>query len=109
MNDGNFSSSGGSLEYTDLKQAYTETVIPVTMEDYEKMPKFRSVNEYKNHRESIDIKPLTKEEAEAVLMKRQQGMDKDSTALAYKYAKQAEKVKEKYKSFWSDIRFITGW
>jgi hypothetical protein len=109
MNDGNFSSSGGSLEYTDLKQAYTETVIPVTMEDYEKMPKFRSVNEYKNHRESIDIKPLTKEEAEAVLMKRQQGMDKDSTALAYKYAKQAEKVKEKDKSFWSDIRFITGW
>jgi hypothetical protein len=109
MSDGNFSSSGGSLEYTDLKQAYTETVIPVTMEDYEKMPKFRNVNEYKNHRESIDTKPLTKEEAEAVLMKKQQGMDKDSAALAYKYAKQAEKVKEKDKSFWSDIRLITGW
>ena len=109
MNDGNFSSSGGSLEYTDLKQAYTETVIPVTMEDYEKMPKFRNVNEYKNHRESVDTKPLTKEEAEAVLMRKQQGMDKDSAALAYKYAKQAEKVKEKDKSFWSDIRLITGW
>jgi len=109
MSDGNFTSSGGSLEYTDLKQAYTETVIPVTMEDYEKMPKFRSVNEYKNHRESVDTTPLTKEEAEDILMKKQKRMDNDSAALAYKYAKQAEKVKEKDKSFWSDIRLITGW
>lgn len=109
MNDGNFSSSSGSLEYTDLKQAYTETVIPVTMEDYEKMPKFRNVNEYKNHRESVDTKPLTKEEAEAILLRKQKNMDQDSAALAYKYAKQAEKIKEKEKSFWADIKLITGW
>ena len=39
LNDGdNFSSE----HYTDLKQAYTETVIPVTLEDYEKMPKLYS-------------------------------------------------------------------
>lgn len=109
MNDGNFSSSSGSLEYTDLKQAYTETVIPVTMEDYEKMPKFRNVNEYKNHRESVDTKPLTKEESEAILLRKQKNMDQDSAALAYKYAKQAEKIKEKEKSFWADIKLITGW
>ena len=109
MNDGNFSSSSGTLEYTDLKQAYTETVIPVTMEDYEKMPKFRNVNEYKNHRESIDTKPLTKEESEMILHRKKQNMDHDSAALAYKYAKQAEKIKEKDNSFWADIKLITGW
>jgi hypothetical protein len=37
------------LPFQDLQKAHTETVIPVTDEDYNNIPKFKSVNEYLNH------------------------------------------------------------
>jgi len=46
---GIFSNEG--MGYTDLRQAYVESVIPVTEEDYHKIPKFSSVDEYKRFRE----------------------------------------------------------
>ena len=110
------SSFGGSLldggndyssdNYTDLKQAYTETLIPVTQEDYNNMQKFNNVSEYKAHRERVDVTPLTKEEAERKLLQQQQDHDKHSAALAFKYAKESEKAKEKQNGFWSDLKQI---
>ena len=34
------------LPFQDLQKAHTETVIPVTDEDYNIIPKFKNVNEY---------------------------------------------------------------
>ena len=36
----------GSLTFTDLKQAYEESVIPVTSADFDRIPTYSSVNEY---------------------------------------------------------------
>ena len=36
------------MGYTDLKQAYVESVIPVTAEDYNNMPKFRNIKNIKD-------------------------------------------------------------
>ena len=51
----NFSSSKlfDAFHFTDLKQAYEESVIPVTDEDYQKIPKYRNVDEYKRTRENM--------------------------------------------------------
>jgi hypothetical protein len=106
LNGGDNFSTG---EYTDLRQAYTETLIPVTQEDYEKIHKFNNVSEYKAHRERVDVSPLTKEEAERKLLQQQQQYDHDSAALAFKYAKESEKAKEKQNNFWSELKQITGW
>jgi hypothetical protein len=113
------STFGGSLlngennfttdEYTDLRQAYTETLIPVTQEDYDKMQKFNSIGEYKKHRDNVDITPLSKQETERKLLKQQNDLDYQSTALAFKYAQDAEKAKKKQQSFWGDIKQLTGW
>ena len=110
------SSFGGSLldggndfssdNYTDLKQAYTETLIPVTQEDYNKIQKFNNISEYKRHRDQVDTTPLTKEEAERKLLQQQQEHDQNSAALAFKYAKESEKAKEKQNNFWSDLKQI---
>jgi len=110
------SSFGGSLldggndfssdNYTDLKQAYTETLIPVTQEDYNKMQKFNNISEYKRHRDQVDTTPLTKEESERKLLQQQQEHDQHSAALAFKYAKESEKAKEKQNNFWSDLKQI---
>ena len=106
LNDeSNFSSDN----YTDLRQAYTETLIPVTLEDYEQMPKYNNFNEYKTKRDSIDTTPVSKEDGERILYKKESNMDKESAALAFKYAKEAELAKQKQKNFWGDIKQLTGW
>jgi hypothetical protein len=100
----NLSSSG----YTDLRQAYTETLIPVTHEDFERMPKYKNFNDYKNQRDNIDTKPLTKEESERILYERERAEEQRSAALAFKYAQEAEKAKQSNTSFWGDIKRLTG-
>lgn len=113
------STFGGSLldggenlstdSYTDLRQAYTETLIPVTQEDYNKMQKFNNISEYKRHRDQVDTTPISKEESERKLLQQQRDYDKHSAALAFKYAQESEKAKEKQNGFWADLKQITGW
>ena len=95
-----------SISYTDLKQAYVESVIPVTSEDYDKMPKFRNIEEYKRYRETVDIKPLDKETSMKQLYTDNKLQEEESIALAYHYAKQAEKASKNNQNFWSSIKQI---
>jgi hypothetical protein len=116
ISDSYSSTFGGSLldgsdagqGYTDLKEAYTQTLIPVTMEDYNKMQKFNNISEYKAHRERVDITPLSKEEANRKLLYDNEKREQESAALAFKYAKESEKVKEKQNSFWGELKQLTG-
>jgi hypothetical protein len=93
--------------FTDLKTAYTQTLFPVTNDDYNNAPKFNTLSEYKSHRDNINTTPLTKEEAMRQLMKKEDDNERNSMALAYKYAVETEKVKQNQNNFWSDIRRIT--
>ena len=102
-----FSNEG--MGYTDLRQAYVESVIPVTDDDYNKIQKFKSVDEYKRQRESTNVKPLDKEEAMRQLYKENKQKDEESAALAYYYAQQTEKAKKNEDIFWSSIQKITNW
>jgi len=101
--------SADGMGYTDLKQAYTESVIPVTEEDYNAIPKFKNVEEYKRHQESIVTAPLPKDEAMKILYHENKQKDEESAALAYHYAKQAEKAKQNRDSFWSSLKQLTNW
>ena len=105
---GNGGSSFTTDNYTDLRQAYTETLIPISNEDYEKMPKFKNVNEYKKHRDYADTTPLTETEALRILQKDKNNLEQDSAALAFKYAQEYEKVKQKNQSFWGDLQRLTN-
>jgi hypothetical protein len=102
----NFTGSDGGLGFTDLRQAHVESVIPVTLEDYEKMPKYRNVNEYKARRDTTDVTPLSKQESERMLLQQNRNLDQQSAALAYKYAQQTERAKQNNQSFFSDIKQI---
>ncbi len=100
--------SNDGMGYTDLKQAYVESVIPVTAEDYNNMPKFRNIEEYKRHRDTVDTKPLDKEKSMKQLYKDNKNQEEESVALAYYYAKQAEKNKQNSQTFWSSIKQLTN-
>ena len=109
----NFSSgslfSGGGVGFTDLRQAYAESVIPVTEEDFNKTQKFKSVDEYKRHRDNVNITPLSKEEAMRQLLTQEKKDNEDSAALAFYYAQQAEKANKNNETFWSGLKQITNW
>jgi len=102
----NFTGSNGALGYTDLRQAHIESVIPVTQDDYDKMPKYKSLSEYKARRDNVDVSPLSKQEAERMLLQQGQDLEKQSAALAYKYAQQLERSKQNNQSFFTDLRQI---
>ena len=103
----NFTGSNGNLGYTDLRQAHIESVIPVTQDDYDRMPKYRSLSEYKASRDNVDTSPLSKQEAEQILLRQGKDLDQQSAALAYKYAQQSERARQNSQSFFTDIRQIT--
>lgn len=111
--DSNFTAgslfSNEGMAYTDLRQAYAESVIPVTEDDYNKVKKFRSIDEYKRHRESVDTKPLEKEEAMKQLYLQNKQKDEESAALAFYYAQQSEKALKNQQSFWSSLKQVTNW
>jgi len=111
--DSNFSSgslfSSEGMGYTDLRQAYVESVIPVTEEDFHKKQKFKSMDEYKRHREGVDTTPLTKEDAMKQLYHQNKQKDEESAALAFYYAQQTEKVKKNQETFWSGLKQVTNW
>jgi len=106
--DSNFTSNSlftsDGMNYTDLRQAYVESVIPVTEEDYNKVQKFRSVDEYKRHRESVDTSPIDKEESMRQLYLQNKQKDEESSAIAYYYAQQSEKIKKNQEIFWSGLK-----
>jgi curved DNA-binding protein CbpA len=108
--DSNFSSgtlfSSDGMGYTDLRQAYVESVIPVTEEDYKKTPKFNSVDEYKRHRDTSNIAPPSKEEGMRKLYQQDKDKDEESAALAFYYAQQSEKVKKNDNEFWTGLKQI---
>ena len=100
--------SGEGMGYTDLRQAYVESVIPITEDDYNKMPKFKNIEEYKRHRDDSNTKPLEKDDALKKLYHQNKQKDEESAALAFHYAKQSEKVKKSNDTFWSGLQQV-GW
>jgi hypothetical protein len=101
-------SYGSSDNFTDLRQAYSETVIPVTNDDFDKIPKYKNINEYKSYRDTMNTNPIDKEESMRILFHKNQQMDEESAALAYYYAKQSEKTKKSQESFWSSLKQLTN-
>jgi hypothetical protein len=94
------------LGFQDLYKAHTETVIPVTEEDYEQKQKFGSLNEYMNYRNNQDTKPLSEQQAEQYLKQRNEKEEEKAIRRAYELAKQTEMAKQKNQEFWSGLQLL---
>lgn len=106
----NFTSSslfnGDGMGYSDLRQAYVESVIPITEDDYNKMPKFKNVEEYSRYRGSQEVQPLDRQESMRQLYNENTERESQSAALAFYYAKQSELANKKSEDFWSGLKQI---
>ena len=96
-----------SLQYEDLRKAHSESVIPVTQEDYMDRPKFKNVNDMQNFRSRQDTKPLSLTQSKKYLEQKEINESEVSTQRAFQLAKEYESNKEKNKVWWSHIKRIT--
>jgi hypothetical protein len=92
---------GSSLAYEDLKKAHTETVIPVTHEDYEAVRKYKNPNELQMARD-MDRRTFnySETESQSALARSQQLQTEDDMRRAFKLARQDEIVRDLNKK-WS--------
>ena len=95
------------LPYEDLRKAHTETVVPVSANDYNKVLKFNNVETLRQHRHSQNIKPLTEAEATNYMNDREKMEDQKSTKLAYKLTREQEQVAEANKTWWGKLRLLS--
>lgn len=95
--------------FSDLKQAYEESVIPVTQQDYNKMKKFNGVDDYTNFRDNQhkNVKPMSEQNAYKYLKKKNRDLEDQCVAMTYENIKHTEKQKEQNKIFWSDLKRLT--
>ena len=95
-----------SLQYEDLRKAHVESVIPITMDDYNNVKKFKNVNEYNDYRNSQDIVPLSEIQATEYLNNKNKYEEIQTTNRAYKLAQQLEESNKKQNNFWGSIMKI---
>ena len=98
---------GSSLAYEDLKKAHTETVIPVTHEDYEAVRKYKNPNELQMARD-MDRRTFNYSEAESqsALARSQQLQTEDDMRRAFKLAQQDEVVRDLNKKWMAQFNAI---
>lgn len=99
------SSYGSSLAYEDLKKAHTESVIPVTHEDYEAVRKYKNMNELQMSRD-VDRRTFNYSETQSALTRSQQLQTEDDMRRAFKLAQQDEIVRDLNKKWMAQFNAI---
>lgn len=94
------------LGYQDLYKAHTESVIPVTNEDYHNTRKFNNVNEYVSYRNSQESKPLSEQQSLQYLNNRSKKEEEQSIRRGYELAKQSEITDKKNQDFWAGLQLL---
>jgi len=96
-----------TLQYEDLKKAHTETVVPVTHDDFINRKHFNSQDQLERFRKQNEAIP-TKDEFESKMHNKQSNETQTNIQRAYKMAKQMEETNELNKQWWGNLRFLTN-
>ena len=98
------------LSYEDLKKAHTESVVPVTIDDYNNRKQY-SINELINTRSIQDTERNSVEMQELAmnkLLEQKELRIKSDMERAYTLAKQDEKIRIVNDTWWSKLKHITN-
>lgn len=96
------SSIFSKLQYEDLRKAHTETVVPVTEEDFHNRKHFSNVNELNVYRRQTG-NLLGEDETQDLYRKQQQEMLEKNNYRAYKFAKQQEQIQDAHTKWWGSL------
>jgi len=96
------------LPYEDFKKAHTETVIPVTHQDFLNKKKFSSLETYKKHRDSQDVVPPSLQQSQQYLAEREKNEGQIHSRRAFKILKRDEELEKSNEKWWSNLRRLKG-
>jgi hypothetical protein len=88
-----------------LRKAHTESVIPVTHEDYEAVRKYKNINELQMSRD-VDRRTFNYSETESQMARSQQLQTEDDMRRAFKLAQQDEVVRDLNKKWMAQFNAI---
>ena len=93
-----------TLHYSDLKQAHTHSIIPVSTE----FTQFADVNQCKTHRQMEDLKnrPLTEEQSRQFLQSKNTIDDEESMSRAYYYARKTQESEKANRDFMAKMKLL---
>jgi len=94
------------LTYDDLKKAHIETVVPVTKEDYDRIPKFKNVESYKRFRKEVQVSSL--DQAKQLMRKKRERANKTNMERAFYIYKQDEQIEKTNKKWWGQLKRLTN-
>ena len=94
------------LQYDDLRKAHTETVVPVTQEDYLRKKKYRSVESLKKDREENNPTMLSLQQSKQLLNGRKSKEQMADTQRAFKILKREEEINRANKEWWKELRTL---
>lgn len=92
------------FKYEDLKKAHTETVVPVTMEDFHNRKHFDNLDNLKKYRDSTTDEPLSLSQSKQYLNKLKQQEEVVNTNRAYNLLKRDEEIEKSNKQFWIHLK-----
>jgi hypothetical protein len=96
------------LPYEDFKKAHTETVIPVTHQDFLNKEKFSSLETYKKHRDSQEVVPPSLQQSQQYLAEREKNEDQIHSRRAFKILKRDEELEKSNEKWWSNLQRLKG-
>ena len=94
------------LPYEDLKKAHTETVIPVTREDYLNKQKFSNVESYRSFRDGQNIDPPSLEQSKRFLAEKDKQTTNGDIHRVFDILKQDETIHKRNKQWWGYLKQI---
>ena len=94
------------LQYDDLRKAHTETVVPVTHEDYLRRKKYSSVDSLRKDREANNPGMLSLQQSKELLRGRKSKEQMGNTQRAFKILKREEEISKANKDWWKELRTL---
>ena len=91
------------LQFQDLKQAHTVTVVPVTHKDFESKKKFSNVESYKRHREANNPSMISLAQSKKLMAERKYMNEKQTTNRVFSMLKRDEEVSQANKKWWTNL------
>jgi hypothetical protein len=96
------------LGYEDLKVAHTETVIPVTNEDYLNYKKFGNTEELKKHRRETIQEPISLTQSKKLLSERNATNNMGNVNRVFELLKRDEEIEDANKKIWANMRLLNN-
>ena len=94
------------LQYDDLRKAHTETVVPVTHEDYLRKKKYDSVDSLRKDRDANNPRMLSLQQSKELLRGRKSKEQMGNTQRAFKILKREEEISRANKDWWKELRTL---